>query len=104
MEKNLSSAYTAKNFHLYPNYPNPFNSHTIISYELPERGQVTLTIYDILGREVVTLVDDVQSSGVHQVTWHGRDKKGGDVPSGIYFYNIQFRGARQKNGKMILIR
>jgi len=104
IEINLISEYTVKNFHLFSNYPNPFNPKTVISYQLPEKGSVKLTIYDMLGREVITLVDKEQSSGLHRTIWDGKDKKEGDVPSGIYFYNLQFGGVFQKTGKMILIK
>ena len=100
----INSSQLFNDFRLYQNYPNPFNSRTLISYDLPKRGHVKLTIYDIAGREVVTLVDDVQSSGLHQITWYGEDKKGDDMPSGINFYHIQFEDVFQKTGKMILIR
>jgi len=95
---------TSTDFYLYPNYPNPFNSQTVISYSLPERGSLILTIYNILGKEVIRLIDEVQPAGIHRITWNGRNGKGGDVPSGIYFYRIRIRDALQKSGKMILIR
>ena len=91
-------------FRLYPSYPNPFNSSTVISYDLSERGHVRLTIYDTVGKELVTLVDDMQSSGFHRIVWHGRDRNGDDMPSGMYFYHIQLKDVFQKTGKMILIR
>ena len=91
-------------FRLYPNYPNPFNSRTLFSYDLPKRGHVKLTIYNITGREVLTLVDDMQSSGLYCIAWHGKDNKGHDIPSGMYFYQIQFEDVFHKTGKMILIR
>lgn len=101
---NFTSEYTVKNFHLFPNYPNPFNQQTVISYQLPEKGTVRLTIYNILGREVITLVDKEQSSGLHRIIWDGKDKKAGDLSSGVYFYHLQFRDVFQETGKMILIR
>ena len=104
MEVNFNSEYTIYDFHLFPNYPNPFNSHMIIFYKLPNRGQIKLTIYDILWREVITLVDKVQSFGLHRIIWDGKDKKGGDVSSGMYFYHLQYEGVFQKARKMILVR
>ncbi len=65
------------------NYPNPFNAATTISYDLPEQSEVSLVIYDLLGREVQTLVNDTEPAGKHTITWHA-DK----VTSGIYFYRL----------------
>ena len=104
VEMNFASHSMPENFHLFPNYPNPFNSRTVISYVLPQRGHVSVRIYDLLGKEVITLVDGVQSSGVHRVIWDGKGRKGGDMPGGIYFYRLQFEGVPRKTGKMILLR
>lgn len=75
-------------FALRQNYPNPFNPSTIIQYELSETNVVTLTIFDILGGEVVTLVDGVQAVGVHRIEWDGKDKNAQPQPAGIYFYRL----------------
>ena len=75
-------------FTLYPAYPNPFNPVATIRYELPVRTAVTLTIYDILGREVVQLVDGQEPPGHHQVIWDGRTTRGQEVPSGIYLARL----------------
>ena len=69
---------------LFSNYPNPFNAATTIKYNLPNSADVTIEIYDILGRRVKTLVQGEQQAGYHQVTWNAPDKS-----SGIYFYQIQ---------------
>lgn len=71
-------------FVLFQNYPNPFNPSTTISYTLKRNGKVRLTIYDIIGREVVVLVDRVQNAGRHEVAFTGAD-----LPSGVYFYRLQ---------------
>ncbi len=78
-----SPAGTAGTFRLYQNYPNPFNPATIISYELPANSYVTLKVYDILGREVATLVNQTQQVGTHEVSFDGRR-----LPSGVYFYRM----------------
>ena len=68
---------------LYQNYPNPFNPSSEITYGIPNSSKVNLKIFDIVGRVVVTLVNERKEVGMHTVTW---DAEG--VPSGIYFYRI----------------
>jgi hypothetical protein len=74
---------------LQQNYPNPFNPATLIRYELPKAGHVSLIIYNSLGQEVRRLVDKQQAAGYHDVTWNGRDQNGKPVPSGVYHYRLQ---------------
>jgi hypothetical protein len=71
-------------FALHDNYPNPFNPSTTIRYDLPEAADVSLVVYDMLGREVVRLVDGWLEPGYHQVVWQGHDQRGRPVPSGLY--------------------
>jgi hypothetical protein len=68
--------------------PNPFNPSTTISYEVPEQTHVTLTIYNLLGQEVVRLMDQVQAAGRYEVVWHGVNSRGAGVASGVYLYRI----------------
>lgn len=75
-------------FELQPCYPNPFNPQTTLSYSVPFADHVRLTITDILGREVITLVDQLEPAGTREVTWDGRDKTGARVASGVYFYQM----------------
>ena len=75
------------------NYPNPFNAATVISYELPIASDVKLTIYDLNGREITTLVNSRQQVGAYTVTWQGKDRRGIEVSSGIYFYKITARSS-----------
>ena len=70
------------------NYTNPFNGFTVIEYTLPIASNVKLSILDISGREVATLVDNRQDAGTYNVTWHGVDQRGRSLASGIYFYRI----------------
>lgn len=74
---------------LLPNFPNPFNPITIISYGLSEDTHVTLRIYNTLGQEVITLVDEYQQAGYKTVVWTGSDKLGFKINSGIYFYQLK---------------
>lgn len=74
---------------LYKNYPNPFNSSTTISYTLPKSGHVELKIYNIKGEEIFTLVEDFQNTGHQSVVWHGFDKNGFEVSTGIYYVRLK---------------
>lgn len=85
-----------KDFHLDQNYPNPFNPTTTISYSLPQAGNVTLKVYGILGREIVTLVSEFELKGRHSVKFDVAD-----LASGIYFYRIN-AGKFSQTKKMIL--
>lgn len=77
-------------FSLAQNYPNPFNPTTTIEYSLPKNGQVILKVYNLLGQNVCTLVDEVQKKGFHTVIWDGKNAHGVPVPSGIYFCRLEF--------------
>jgi len=76
-------------FSLSQNYPNPFNPQTSIRYALPQDAQVRLIIYNILGKKVKTLVDEFQSAGYKTGWWDGKDEKGDQVASGVYFYRLE---------------
>jgi hypothetical protein len=71
------------------NYPNPFNSRTIIEFELQKPQEVVINIYDILGRELIRLVSGNYSAGKHRIVWDGKDRSGHPAGSGIYFYLIK---------------
>ncbi|MBN1482473.1 CSLREA domain-containing protein [candidate division KSB1 bacterium] len=92
-----------KVFMLYQNYPNPFNAETRIGFDLPKRTQVTLRIYDALGRHVRTLVDEYMNAGSHTISWDGKDSNRVHISSGLYIYSLKADGFWQKR-KMILIR
>jgi hypothetical protein len=74
---------------LLQNYPNPFNPSTNIQFRLPEASEVNLTIYNVLGQEVRSLVAGVKEAGTHTIEWDGRDDNGSTVQSGMYFYRLQ---------------
>ncbi len=87
-----------KDFTLNQNYPNPFNSTTIISYTIPKAGHVSLKIFDVLGREVETLVNENQNVGRYEVNFDGSR-----LASGVYFYRL-VAGNRFITKKMLLIK
>jgi len=89
---------------LHQNHPNPFNPMTTLSFDLPRDANVTLSIFDVSGRLVRTLVgQERRIAGQHQVTWNGRDDRGRQVPSGIYFYKLVADDFVQTN-RMVLVR
>jgi len=85
-------------FNLSQNYPNPFNPSTIINYSLPSKGYVSLKIYDIMGREVLTLVDETKESGNYSVTFNGNK-----LSSGVYIYTLS-SSKQQISKKLLLIK
>jgi len=74
---------------LAQNIPNPFNSGTSISYSLPEKSHVTIRIFNILGQEVKTVVDEFRNAGEYSVRWDGRNNSGRSVSTGLYLYRIE---------------
>jgi hypothetical protein len=75
-------------FELGQNYPNPFNPSTTVRFQLPAASTVTIKVFDVLGREVATLVDGDLSAGFHQIAWHGSDAGGSRVSSGMYLVTM----------------
>ncbi len=95
---------TPEDFTLEQNYPNPFNPSTNIKFTLPLNKKVSLKIYDILGNEVATLINNQEfSKGTHEVTWNGRNNAGAQVASGTYIYQLRF-GNFTKSLKMMLLK
>ncbi len=90
-----------KDFKLYQNYPNPFNPYTRIDFQIAIRANVKLTIYDPLGRVVVTLLDKELSAGSHQVEF---DASKYNLSSGVYFCKLQIRGGESSSIKMIFLK
>ena len=88
---------------LNQNYPNPFNPITKISYEMPSDGFVKVSIIDMMGREVKTLVESSQVSGMRSVTWNATDNNDQQVSAGVYLYKIQTRGII-KTRKMVFLK
>jgi S-formylglutathione hydrolase FrmB len=89
-------------FLLSQNCPNPFNQQTGIKYELPHTGKVVLKVYNIVGQEICTLVDEVKPAGLFEVEWDGRDNTGHRVASGVYLYRIEAQGFVQTRKMQLL--
>ena len=94
-------------FILHPAFPNPFNPSTVIQYDLPDNfsdnSRVLLKIYNVLGQEIVTLVDAIQQRGSHRVQWRGQNSHGEAVSTGVYIYRLQ-AGHRSKSGKVVFLK
>ncbi len=93
---------------LFHNYPNPFNPSTTIPYQLARTGKVELSIYDIHGRLVHTIINKTQSAGIYRVSWDGSNSQGIKVSSGIYFYRLRVYSPGQSvvqiEKKMLLLK
>ena len=90
-------------YSLSQNYPNPFNPETRISYDLSEAGEVSLIVYDILGRSIATLVNEFKTPGRYNVLWNGNDILGNPVSSGVYLYQLR-SNSFTKTKKMVISR
>ena len=90
-------------FVLHQNYPNPFNPLTTLSYDLPEDALVHITIYDMMGRQVKTLINDQQTAGHTSLQWNATNNDGSPVPAGIYLYILQ-AGELKQAKKMVLLK
>ena len=90
-------------FALHPAYPNPFNPVTTLRYDLPEQTQITLTIYDLMGREVTQIVNTTKEPGLKSVQWDATDSFGKPVSAGVYLYQIQ-AGEFVQTRKMVLLK
>ena len=90
-------------FQLAQNYPNPFNPFTTLPYELSENSHVKITIFDMLGKEVKTLINKTQDAGSRSVIWNVTNDYGKPVSAGIYLYQIQAGGHLQTK-KMVLLK
>ena len=99
---NLHSESTPSKFNLSPNYPNPFNPVTNISFELPRSSRVSITIYNMLGQEIRTLLKEDQEAGFHSVQWDGRNEAGIRVSTGVYICRMK-AGNYVKSIKMLLL-
>ncbi len=88
---------------LFQNYPNPFNASTTLHYDVPEPSDVKITIYDILGKEIITIVDEFQYYGYKKIIWDGKNRNGKIVSPGVYFYRAHL-GDLVETKKMIMLK
>jgi rare lipoprotein A (peptidoglycan hydrolase) len=90
-------------FMLYQNMPNPFSPITVIQYDVPHEGaEISIRVYDVKGRHISTIADGKQSLGRQMASWDGRDEKGQDIASGIYFYRMKAPGFEMTRKVVIL--
>ena len=85
-------------FNLYQNYPNPFNPLTKIGYSVPQSSKVAIKVFDVLGNEIETLVNEEKSTGTYELTWNAEQ-----LPTGVYFYQLK-AGTYVETKKMILLK
>jgi len=101
--KAVPAAKVLSEFTLQQNYPNPFNPSTHITFNLKKNGHVSLTIYNMLGQKISTLLDQPLNAGMHQTHWDGKDANGTFLSSGIYYYKLETQ-SQQATRKMLLIK
>ncbi|MFC1475824.1 T9SS type A sorting domain-containing protein [Candidatus Zixiibacteriota bacterium] len=88
---------------LAQNYPNPFNASTVVEFALPRPTQVSLEVFNILGRRVAVLVDEERGAGRHLISWDGKDNNGKSMASGLYFYRLR-AGSYSQTKRMVLLK
>ena len=92
-------------FTLSQNFPNPFNSGTVIRFALPQHEDIELVVYNLAGQQVATLADGVRQAGNYSIHWDGRDNAGRELASGMYLYQLQVKAEKQvKTRKLLLLR
>jgi hypothetical protein len=95
---NNESNITPDKFAVYQNYPNPFNPTTSIKFDIPKNAFVTLKVYDVIGKEVATLINEVRTAGSYNVDWNASF-----YPSGVYFYKLESKDFTETK-RMLLIK
>ncbi len=100
---NLNDSSFPRTFRLYQNFPNPFNPGTMFSFDLPVRSTITLTVYNLLGEEIVTLQAGRMDAGHHEIPWDGRMGNGKIAPAGVYFCEL-VSPAQRSTIKLLLVR
>jgi len=98
VEYNIDGETILKDYVLYQNFPNPFNPLTKIRYSVPQSSNVVIRVFDILGNEITTLVNEEKSIGTYEFTWYAEN-----LPSGVYFYQLK-AGSFVETNKMLLLK
>ena len=98
-----TNPYQSNSFHLFQNYPNPFNPSTKIRYSVPQSSTVIIKVFDTLGNEIETLVNEEKSAGIYEVEFNSHSGEVRNLPSGVYFYRLLI-GDKIETKKMILMR
>jgi len=94
-----------QSFTLDQNYPNPFNGSTVIRFALPEAQNIELSIYNLAGQQVATLVEGMRAAGAYTVNWNGKDDRGNELASGVYVYRLRASDEKQvETRKLLLLR
>ncbi len=104
VETPVTEAIVPEKFELKQNFPNPFNMETSISYNLPEKADVKLTIFNINGEVVKVLENSAKNAGTHTIQWNGRDENGKIVGTGVYFYQLDVAGKYKNTKKLLLLK
>jgi hypothetical protein len=99
----ISTEQLPEEFSLSQNYPNPFNPTTVIEFTVPSLSHISLVVYNLLGQEVTTLIDQPMSIGWYRASWDGLDENGHPVASGVYFYRMEADNF-VKTMKMVLLK
>ena len=92
-----------ESFNLYQNFPNPFNPSTQITYDIPERGEVQVLIYDLAGKLVASMNEGIQEPGQYKIIWSATDRSGKKLSGGVYIYQIKTEKF-VKSRKMLLLK
>ena len=91
-------------FSLEQNFPNPFNSSTVINFDVPQAADVAMEVYNLAGQKVAILVDGVRQAGSYQIQWDGKDDAGHDLASGVYMYRVRSDGVEIATRKLLMLR
>ena len=99
----IKDKYSINNYSIQQNYPNPFNPITILEFNIPFKCLVNITIYDLIGKKVKTLLNQTQNAGQRSIIWDATDDYGQPVSAGIYLYQIK-AGQYVSTKKMVLLK
>ena len=91
-------------FSLEQNFPNPFNSSTVINFDVPQAADVAMEVYNLAGQKVAILVDGVRQAGSYQIQWDGKDDAGHELASGVYMYRVRSDGVELATRKLLMLR